>query len=133
MVFTTNKDKGRAGMSMAIAYFGSNGYTVSIPLNDTQWYDLVIEKDGVFQTVQCKATGNCENGIALRSMGGNARKAYDNVLNHPVDLLFCLDADQNMYVIPMSVIRAAGNRNGIKLSAKHRKQGIDTAEYLVHL
>ena len=120
-------------MSMAIAYFGSNGYTINIPLNDTQWYDLVIEKDGVFQTVQCKATGNCENSIALRSMGGNAGKAYDNVLNHPVDLLFCLDADQNMYVIPMSLVRAAGNRNVIKLRSKHRKQGIDTAEYLVHL
>ena len=42
MLFETNKDKGRAGMSFAIAYFGSNGYTVSVPLNDTQWYDLII-------------------------------------------------------------------------------------------
>ena len=30
---------------MAIAYFSSNGYVVSIPLNDTQDYDLVIEKE----------------------------------------------------------------------------------------
>ena len=49
MLFETNKDKGRAGMSFAIAYFGSNGYTVSVPLNDTQWYDLIIEKDGIFR------------------------------------------------------------------------------------
>jgi len=35
MLFETNKDKGRAGISAAIAYFGMNGYTVSIPLNDT--------------------------------------------------------------------------------------------------
>ena len=47
MLFETNKDKDRAGLSMAIAYFCSNGYCVNIPLNDTQWYDLVIEKDGV--------------------------------------------------------------------------------------
>ena len=46
MIFETNKDKGRAGMAMAIAYFGANGYTVNIPLNDTQWYDLIVEKDG---------------------------------------------------------------------------------------
>jgi hypothetical protein len=51
MIFETNQDKGRAGISMAIAYFGANGYTVSIPLNDTQWYDLIVEKDGIFQTV----------------------------------------------------------------------------------
>lgn len=30
---------------MAINYFTINGYTVSLPLNDTQWYDLVVEKD----------------------------------------------------------------------------------------
>ena len=52
MLFETNKDKGRAGMAMGIAYFGANGYTVNIPLNDTQWYDFVIEKDGIFQTRQ---------------------------------------------------------------------------------
>ena len=44
MIFETNKDKGRAGLSAAIAYFGMNGYNISIPLNDTQDYDLVIEK-----------------------------------------------------------------------------------------
>ena len=36
MLFETNKDKGRAGMALGIAWFGANGYTVSIPLNDTQ-------------------------------------------------------------------------------------------------
>lgn len=45
MLIENNKQKGNAGMALAIAYFGANGYTVSIPLNDTQWYDLVVEKD----------------------------------------------------------------------------------------
>lgn len=35
MVFDSNKDRGRAGLSLAVAYFGTNGYTVSIPMNDT--------------------------------------------------------------------------------------------------
>lgn len=116
---------------MAINYFTCQGYTISLPMNDTQWYDLVIEKDGVFQTVQCKATGNIEKSIYLRSMGGSAGKVYDNVLNHPVDLLFCLDNEQNMFVIPVSKIREAGNTNSITLSTKSRTQGINTAEYLV--
>ena len=89
MIFETNKDKGRAGMSLGIAYFGANGYTVSIPLNDTQWYDFVIEKNGIFQTVQCKATGSKTNTIELKSSGGTKGGIYDNVLNHPVDYLFC--------------------------------------------
>ena len=44
MLLETNKDKGRAGLSLAIAYYGTQGYTISLPLNDTQWYDLIIEK-----------------------------------------------------------------------------------------
>ena len=47
MIANTNKDRGRVGLSLAIAYFGANGYTVSLPLNDTQWYDMIVEKDGI--------------------------------------------------------------------------------------
>lgn len=36
---------------MAINYFTVNGYTISLPINDTQWYDLIIEKNGIFETV----------------------------------------------------------------------------------
>lgn len=43
MIFNDNKNKGRAGLSLAIAYFGCNGYTVSLPLNDTQDYDLIVD------------------------------------------------------------------------------------------
>ena len=46
------KNIGRIGLSMAINYFTIQGYTVSLPINDTQWYDLVVEKDGKFETVQ---------------------------------------------------------------------------------
>lgn len=45
------KQIGRIGLSMAINYFTINGYTVSLPINDTQWYDLIVEKDGLFESV----------------------------------------------------------------------------------
>ena len=54
MNFKTNKEKGNSGLGMAIAYFSTKGYTVSIPLNDTQDYDLVVEKDGHLKMVQVK-------------------------------------------------------------------------------
>ena len=61
MRFNTNREKGNSGLgiaiAIAIAYFATNGYTVSIPLNDTQDYDLVVEKDGILKTIQVKATG----------------------------------------------------------------------------
>lgn len=115
MQLETNKDKGKAGLSLAIAYFGTNGYTISLPLNDTQWYDLIVEKDGIFQTVQCKFTASKDKTINFRSSGGTKGSVYDNILNHPLDLLFCADNEMHLFVIPMLDIHKCGNKNVITL------------------
>ena len=100
MIFETSKDKGRAGLSAGIAYFGMNGYTVLLPLNDTQDYDMVVEKDGVFKRVQCKSTGALNKNktsyiVNLKSYGGaNGGTYYDCVKDSSVDLLFILTANQ---------------------------------------
>lgn len=135
MIFQTNKDKGRAGFVMGMAYFGANGYTVSTPLNDTQWYDFIIEKDGIFQTVQCKATGSSDNTISLKSSGGTKGTVYDSVLDHPVDYLFCLDGSMNMYVIPVQDLKKFGCNKQITLCT-HKStngQGFQTYLYQVSL
>ncbi len=122
---------------MAINYFTVQGYTVSLPINDTQWYDLIVEKDNKFYTVQCKATGSSDNSISLNSTGGTKGSAYDSILNHPVDYLFCLDKNLNMYVIPVEKIKEAGNTKSITLrtekSIYSNKNSFDTSLYLVSL
>ena len=135
MLFETNKDKGRAGMAMGVAYFGANGYTVNIPLNDTQWYDFVAEKDGKFYTVQCKATGSADNAIYMKSCGGTNGGAYDNLLNHPLDFLFCLDKEMNMYVIPVKDLQDYGVNKQITLRTQKSAngQGFQTYQYRVSL
>lgn len=135
MLIETNKDKGRAGFSLAIAYFGANGYTVCLPINDTQWYDMIVEKDGVMQTVQCKFTGSKANEVYLRSCGGSNGKVYDNVLDHPLDLLFCADKNKNLFLIPMKDLREAGNTSIITLRTKYNinQLGFDTSKYLVEI
>ena len=109
MVFSNTKEKGRAGLSAAIAYFGMNGYTVSIPLNDTQDYDIVVEKDDIFYKVQCKTTGQMASSgnykVKLESWGGaNGGTRYSIVKNSSVHLLFVLTESKDMYVIPKSDI-----------------------------
>ena len=133
MLLETNKDKGRAGLSLAIAYYGTQGYTISLPLNDTQWYDLIIEKDGVFQTVQCKFTSSVDNAISLRSTGGTKGSVYDKLLEHPIDILFCADKDMNMYSIPVQDLKNFGVNNSIRLRTKpnSNNQGFQTYKYLV--
>ena len=137
MLFETNKDKGRAGLSLGIAYFGANGYCVNLPLNDTQWYDFIVENNGKFYTVQCKATGSSDNSISLKSSGGTNGGIYDNILNHPIDFLFCLDKDMNMFVIPVDIIRKFGNTKTItlrtSLSPYANKKTLDTSQFLVKI
>lgn len=131
----TNKEKGRAGISLAIAFFGSNGYTVSLPINDTQWYDMIVEKDGVMQTVQCKFTATDNKEISLIGKGGTKGTIYDRVIAHPVDILFCADADKNMFVIPMSELLKNGNQRSIVLrtTPNTNNQGFNSYKFLVQL
>lgn len=130
------KQIGRIGLSSAINYFTIKGYTVSLPLNDTQWYDLIIEKDGVFQTVQCKATNTENDTINFRSTGGTKGEVYDNILDHPLDYLFCVNKELKCWLIPVKDIRACGTINSVVLREKlsfnsHPK--LDTTNYLVTL
>ena len=92
-------------------------------------------KDGVFQTVQCKFTSSKNNGISLRSQGGTKGTTYDNILNHPVDLLFCATSDSNLFLIPVSDIRQAGNTKQIVLrtTPNSNNQGFNTYPYLVEI
>ena len=127
-----NKDRGRIGLSMAINYFSCQGYTVSVPLNDTQWYDLIIEKEGKFETVQCKCTATDTGTIDFRSTGGTKGSTYDNILNHSeLDWLFCVDKKLNMFCIPMKDIIASGNTKQIKIKTEKMNQGFQTYQYRV--
>ena len=136
MVFETNKDKGRAGMAMAIAYFGANGYTVSIPLNDTQDYDLIVDKDGVLQRVQVKATGQKkDNGnycCSLKSVSGTSRQVIGTVKDSSADLLFCLCEDSTMFLIPVNQISAVSTLTLQKARSNlANKITMDTSQYIV--
>lgn len=124
---------------MAIAYFGTNGYTVSVPLNDTQWYDLVVEKDGKLYTVQCKFTATTPSIISLRSSGGTKGKPYDNILNHPqLDYIFCANASGNMWLIPFQALLGAGNIRSLRLMTEYSNRApktktFDTSKFLVNI
>lgn len=89
MVFNTNKEKGNSSLGIAIAYYSSNGYTVSIPLNDTQDYDLIVDKDNNLIKVQVKSSacktkyGNYQ--VALKSCGGTKGNTYKTVIETNVD------------------------------------------------
>lgn len=114
-IMTTN-EKGNIALTQAIAYFAQKQYTVSVPLNDSQWYDLVIEKDGIFQSVQVKYTSEKSKGghykCSLRTISGTSRKQIYTLKDHPIDLLFCYCEDCSKFLIPCKEIN---NSNSITL------------------
>lgn len=122
MVFDTNKQRGNAGLSYAIAYFGCNGYTVSVPLNDTQDYDLIVDDGESLKTVQVKATSQTKNGeyvVSLKSCGGTKGSVYKTVKDTNIDLLFVLCSNMDAYLIPKSEIT---QRSSLTLSPTERNK-----------
>ena len=53
---SNSKKQGDVGLGMSIGWFASQGYTVSLPLTDSQDYDLVVEIEGVLRKVQVKTS-----------------------------------------------------------------------------
>ena len=127
MVFNTNKEKGNSALGIAIGYYSSNGYTVSIPLNDTQDYDLIIDKNNSLKKVQVKPTscktryGNYQ--VALKSCGGTKGKTYKTVIETNVEELFILTENLEMYVIP---VKNLDNKSTLNICNKYKR-------YLVNL
>ena len=108
MLFNTNKEKCNTSLGIAIAYYTSNGYTVSIPLNDTQDYDLVVDKDNILKRVQVKSTSckdkNGKYQVALKSCGGTNGKTYKTIKNTQVEEVFIFLENYDIYIVPIDKI-----------------------------
>jgi hypothetical protein len=126
--------KGNIALGQAIAYFTTNGYVISIPLNDCQWYDLIIEKNNIFQTVQVKYTSikaKSNNYIcSLETTSPSTGKILYSVVDKPIDLLFCYCDNADMFLIPVKEIKT---KTKITLYTKNpnisNKETLDTSIY----
>ena len=119
--------QGNLGLAKAINYFVSHSIPVSIPLNDTQKYDLIADFNGKLQRVSVKTSRNTRtNGksyeVQLRNTGGSSGQSVIRLFdNDSADYLFVYTADDKMYLIPFSAITAT---SGLVVGSKY-------TEYLV--
>ena len=102
--------QGNVGLGRAIAYYTAHCIPVLLPLNDTQKYDLVVDKDGKLQKVSVKTTyGKNKVGtyyaVQLKNCGGASKKStirpFDNT---SCDILFIVTVKGTMYEIPSNMI-----------------------------
>lgn len=101
--------QGNLGLGQAIAFFTSRGIPVSIPLNDTQKYDLVAEIDGILKKISIKTTMHkprSHYSVLLKNCGGasgkNVSRPFDNT---SCDYVFILCKDGTMFCIPSEEIQ----------------------------
>lgn len=125
MKFNYNKEKGNTGLGIAIAYYSANGYTVSIPLNDTQDYDFIVDKDNILKKIQVKAT-SCKTKynkyqVALKSCGGTKGGTYKTVVDTNIDEVFIVTDSLELFRIPIEVIK---NKATLNLCEKYEKYKI---------
>ena len=101
-----SKKQGDIGLGSAIQYFSRMGYTVLLPLTDSQDYDLAIDDGCAIRTVQVKTTSyksrNNIYSVGLKMQGGNSKKNKIHKLANEIkyDILFILTSSGERYIIP---------------------------------
>ena len=113
--------QGNIGLGKAIEYFTSLQYPVSIPLNDTQKYDLIVDMNGELKKISVKTSRNkIQYGtytVNLRNCGGASGKGkvrpFDNT---SCDYIFILTGNDKLYLIPTNIINST---NAINVGKKY--------------
>jgi hypothetical protein len=109
-----SRKQGDLGSSYAIAYFSSLEYTVSIPLSDSQPYDLIVEKGGICQRVQVKTcfkkSKHGKYNLETRTVSNTRGQVFQvkRLSKNDFDIMFVMDGDGKFYVIPSQDIDGAG-------------------------
>lgn len=103
------KTKGDLGVGMIIVDALKKHYKVAIPLSEDSDYDLIVDRNGKLEKVQCKYTES--NGKVIcaycytiigRSSGGYRRKKYTQKM---IDWLAIYDkTTDRCYYIPSSLL-----------------------------
>lgn len=112
-----SKKQGDVGMCYAIAYYSSLGWTVSIPITDSQDYDLLVENtDNNILKVQVKTSRYLTEGgtyqVSLKTCGGNkSGQTIKKMDKNYIDLVFVLVDDGSCYSIPTEKIESSGSMN----------------------
>ena len=109
---------GALGLARAIYEYRRLGYTVSIPLVDAQDYDLVIEKDNTFLSVQCRTTSQVSKDkkryvAGLRTIKTNTKKTVTKNRGC-YNLLFVFCENGDCYSIPSDCLPKTAVELGIK-------------------
>ena len=101
-----SKQKGNIAMGECIRYLTNKGYIISIPLNDAQDYDLIVDIEDELKTIQVKYTATKQTSgkycVDTRTKGHNN---YVKEKRKEADYYFITTELFNNYFIPYEIIK----------------------------
>jgi hypothetical protein len=110
------RKQGDAGLGQAIAYFTSLGYSVSLPLTESQRYDLIVDDGESLNRVEVKTTRNKKSDAAsfvvqLATNGGNQtwNGTIRKISKLDSDYVFVVTSDGSRYLIPTELLDGKQN------------------------
>lgn len=114
------REQGLLGLTDAIAHFGARGWCVSLPLIDSQPYDLIVDDGERLRRVQVKTTTRLDPRgqfeVQLSTRGGNRSFHTSKPFDHQAcELLYVLADGWQRWLIPTSAFRA---RTSLTLGAR---------------
>lgn len=118
--------QGNIGLGKAIEYFTSHQISISIPLNDTQKYDLIVDMNGVLSRVSVKTSRNLKPSgtyeVKLLNTGGSSGKCKTRPFEKAsCDYVFILTGDDKIYLIPSLAIEGS---NSITVGKKYTEHEV---------
>ncbi len=102
----STKKQGDTGMGLAIGWFTSHGYTVSIPLTDSQDYDLIVDNGTGLKRVQVKTTtfqvtpGVYQANLSVKGGNRTSKGTVKKFDSTRVEILFIATGDSGLYLVP---------------------------------
>lgn len=108
------KEQGAIGVAAAILHFTKLGWSVSLPVSDTQRYDLIFDDGFNLSRVECKTTSYIRNGkfeVNLATAGGNQswNGVIKNISSKDSDFVFVYTTAGDCYVIPTDMLDGMGS------------------------
>lgn len=121
------KKQGDIGMCYAMAYYSKLGWTISIPITDSQDYDIIVDNGINLLKVQIKTTTQVTKygipSVNLRTNGGNkSGTSTKNFDENTCDLVFVMTSNSEFYSIPRYEIEAT---TSINLGEKYLPYKVD--------
>lgn len=118
-----SKRKGDIAELKVMLYLEENGYNVLTPFGDKARYDLVAEKDGVFERIQVKYRTLSDGNVLLVDVASNTKvngcSKRSIYTEDEIDsiIVYCPDTD-SLYKLDMDDIRGIKTAISLRVNPK---------------